>query len=170
MKRKFGLKKPSPAMVVGFLALVLALGGTAVAKHGHDLKLGMFNDSSRDRLAGTGVIQYAAAAHVTPAASPSFNTVHRFEVKCELSKKATSGGFSWTGTPPEAPGADPADNQQPAWQLVDAYPNGSGFVVRMQIAPDDADPATAAGTALNKPLSVYSNCVKSRTQRGTPPA
>jgi hypothetical protein len=145
--------KQSPGAIIGVIALVFALTGSAVAglpKGG--LKLGYFKDDSRDRLAGTGVIQYAAAAHVTPTGVTDFNTVHRFEVKCELSKKATSGGFKWTGTPPDA-----GD-----WQLVDAYPNGSGFVVRIQIAP--------AMTAENKPLAVYSNCVKSRVQRGTPPA
>ena len=29
-----------------------------------------------------------------------YNTVHTFDVKCELDKKATSGGFKWTATPP----------------------------------------------------------------------
>jgi hypothetical protein len=112
----------------------------------------MFQDDSRDRLAGTGVIQYAAASHTTPATVVDFNTVHTFAVRCELSKKATSGGFKWTGaTPP------PAD----AVELLDAYPNGSGFVVRIRIT-DDA-------TADNQALSVFSNCVKSRKQRGTPP-
>ena len=154
MKMMFGrARKPSPAMVIGVIALVAAVSGSAVAgipKGG--LKLGQFQDSSRDRLAGTGLIQYAAASHVTPTGVLDFNTVHRYEVKCELSKKATSGGFKWTGTPPDA-----GD-----YQLVDAYPNGSGFVVRIQIVP--------GMTAENKPLSVYSNCVKSRTQRGAPPA
>jgi hypothetical protein len=155
MKRMFGkVRKPSPGVIVGVMALVLALTGGAVAgipKSG--LKLGNFKDDSRDRLAGTGVIQYAAQAQTTPTGVVDFNTVHTFSVRCELSKKATSGGFKWTGaTPPDA-----GD-----WQLVDAYPNGSGFVVRIQIVP--------AMTAENQPLTVYSNCVKSRVQRGTPPA
>jgi hypothetical protein len=145
--------RQSPGVVLGVIAVVLALTGSAVAGiPSGGLKLGMFKGDSRDRLAGTGVIQYAAASFITPATTDSFNTVHRFEVKCELSKKATSGGFKWTGTPPDA-----GD-----YQLVDAYPNGSGFVVRIQIAP--------GMTAENKPLSVYANCVKSRTQRGAPPA
>jgi hypothetical protein len=142
--------KLSPATVISVIAVVLAMAGTAVAAS--NLKLGMFEESSRDRLAGTGVIQYASANLVTPAVVTSFDTVHRFEVKCELDKKATSGGFKWTGTPPNA-----GD-----WQLVDAYPTSQGFVVRIQIQP--------AGTAVNAPLAVYSNCVKSREQRGTPPA
>ena len=152
-----------PGTVIAVIALVFAVTGSAVAgipKSG--LKLGMFKDDSRDRLAGTGVIQYAATQYVTPATVGSFNTVHRFEVKCELSKKATSGGFSWAGTPPNA-----GD-----YQLVDAYPNGSGFVVRLQLRPDQPAPPGGLGpsTALSKPLTVYSNCVKSRAQRGTPPA
>jgi len=155
--------KQRPGVVLSVIAIVLAVSGTAVAgiPKGDPLKLGMFKDDSRDRLAGTGVIQYAAQPHITPNSTTNFNVVHTFTVRCELAKKATSGGFKWTGpTPPEAG----------SWQLLDAYPNGSGFVVRLQLAPDDADPLTPAGTALNQPLSVYSNCVKSRLQRGTPPA
>jgi hypothetical protein len=149
-------------MVVGVLALVVALAGTAVAAK--TLKIGMFDDASRNKLAGTGVIQYAAQPHTTGAADvpptppptpPDRGPapkVQQFDVKCELSKKATSGGFKWTGaTPPR-----PED-----YQLLDAYPNGGGFVVRMYIV---------GPTAANQPLTVYSNCVKSRAQRGTPPA
>jgi len=149
-----------PGVIIGVIALVFAITGSAVAglpKSG--LKLGMFQDDSRDRLAGTGVIQYAAASHTTPATVADFNTVHTFAVRCELSKKATSGGFKWTGQTPNA-----SD-----YQVLDAYPNGSGFVVRLQLRPDDPVTPVDEGTALNKPIAVYSNCVKSRAQRGTPP-
>ena len=150
MKRIFGKAgKPSPALILGIVAIVLALGGTAIAAS--NLKLGMFNDSSRDRLAGTGVIQYAAQAHNT--GNVADGDLKTYSVRCELSKKATSGGFKWTdATPP------PAN----AVEFLDAYPNGGGFVVRIRIT----DPALAD----NKALTVYSNCVKSRHQRGTPPA
>ena len=152
--------KQSPGVIIAVIALVFALTGSAIAgipKSG--LKLGMFQDSSRDRLAGTGVIQYAAASHVTPASVDHFNTVHTFAVRCELSKKATSGGFKWTAQTPNA-----GD-----YQVLDAYPNGSGFVVRLQLRPEDPMTPETEGSALNKPIAVYSNCVKSRHQRGTPP-
>ncbi|MGH2924091.1 MAG: hypothetical protein ACRDKH_08700 [Solirubrobacterales bacterium] len=166
MKRMFSRVRalPRPGVVLGVIALVLALGGTSMAafpkflpKSG--LKLGYFQDSSRDRLAGTGVIQYAAASHVTPASVASFNSVHTFAVKCELSKKATSGGFKWTAQTPNATD----------YKLLDAYPNGSGFVVRLQLRPDQPPADGGPSTALNKPIAVYANCVKSRVQRGTPP-
>jgi hypothetical protein len=147
----------SRGTVIGIVAVVLALTGTAVAAS--NLRLADFESSSRDRLAGTGVIQYAAANLTTPTTTPSFNTVHTFTVRCELAKKATSGGFKWTGQTPDAG----------HYQLLDAYPNGSGFVVRLQLQPDDPTTPENEGTALNKPISVYSNCVKSRKQRGTPP-
>jgi hypothetical protein len=156
MKRILG-KVVTPGTLLGVIAIVIALTGTAFAA----LKLGQFNQSSRDRLAGTGVIQYAAANFTTPTSVDSFNTVHTYTVRCELSKKATSGGFKWTGTTPDARD----------YQVLDAYPNGSGFVVRLQLRPDQPAPPAGQGpsTALNKPISVYSNCVKSRAQRGTPP-
>jgi hypothetical protein len=145
MKR---IRMPSPGVILGVIALVLALAGTAVAAS--NLKLANFEPTSRDRLAGTGVIQYAAQTTATGAvdlAAPK-----TFTVKCELSKKATSGGFKWTGATPPAP----AD-----YALLDEYPNGGGFVVRMYIL---------GPTAANQQLAVYSNCVKSRKQDGTPPS
>jgi hypothetical protein len=139
---------PRPGLVLGVIAVILALGGTAIAAG--NLKLADFEGTSRDRLAGTGVIQYAAQPYNTgDVAAP--RELKTFSVRCELAKKATSGGFKWTGNPP-----GPA-----AYELLDAYPNGSGFVVRMYIED--------AGAAENQPLSVYANCVKSRQQNGAPP-
>ncbi|MGZ5313620.1 MAG: hypothetical protein ACXWEA_05390 [Solirubrobacterales bacterium] len=159
MKRTFKrIRMPRAGVVLGVIALVAALTGTAVAAK--TLKIGMFDDSSRNRLAGTGVIQYAANAQTTgdadvpatpPATSPA-PKVQTFSVKCELSKKATSGGFKWTGATPPLP---------TDYELLDAYPNGGGYVVRMYIL---------GPTAAKQPLTVYSNCVKSRRQNGTPPA
>jgi hypothetical protein len=136
-----------PGTILGVIALVIALAGTAVAAS--NLRLADFESTSRDRLAGTGVIQYAAQAYNTGTLDTA--TPKTFSVKCELSKKATSGGFKWTGT--KAP--DPTD-----YEYVDGYPNGGGYVVRIYIL---------GPTAENQTLSVYSNCVKSRKQNGTPP-
>jgi hypothetical protein len=144
MKRKF---KPTPGTLLGVIAIVMALAGTAYAAG--SLRLSNFEPQSRNVLAGTGVIQYAAAPFTT--GETNNDTPQTFVVKCELSKKATSGGFKWTGqTPPK-----PAD-----YKLLDAYPNGSGFQVRMYIL---------GPTAEKQPISLYSNCVKSRAQRGLPP-
>ena len=148
MKR---LRMPRPGTVLGVIALVFAVAGTAVAAS--NLKLANFEPSSRDRLAGTGVIQYAAQSYNTGDVTAPGPELKAFSVKCELSKKATSGGFKWTGANPPAP---------TDYELLDAYPNGGGFVVRVYI--------NDASTAENQPLSVYSNCVKSRKQNGTPPA
>jgi hypothetical protein len=113
----------------------------------------MFEPTSRDRLAGTGVIEYAKQTHTTPMGVTDFNTVHAFRVNCELAKKATAGGFRWAGT--SAPNAGD-------FQLVDARPDATGYEVRIQIAP--------GGSAENQQLDVHANCVKSRAQRGTPPS
>ena len=138
-------------VILGVFALVVALtGGAAVASHGHFLKLGMFDKSSRDRLAGTGVIQYAKKSHNTGAVSAA--SPKTFSVKCEKKKKATAGGFKWAKGSPPTP---------ESYELLDSYPNGSGFVVRLYIL---------TGPAVNEKLEVYANCVKSRKQRGTPPS
>jgi hypothetical protein len=147
--KRIHLRRPSAGMIVAVLAVVLAVAGTAVAAS--NLKLADFESSSRDRLAGTGVIQFAAQAHNTGDVGAP-RELKTFTVQCELAKKATSGGFKWTGNPP-----GPA-----TYELLDAYPNGGGFVVRMYIED--------ASAAENQPLSVYSNCVKSRKQNGTPPS
>jgi len=84
MKR---FRMPSPELLLGIVAVVLALAGTAVAAG--NLKLADFDGSSRNRLAGTGVIQYAAAAHYTgDVAAP--RQLRTFSVQCERAKKATS--------------------------------------------------------------------------------
>jgi hypothetical protein len=140
---------PRPGLVLGVIAVVLALAGTAVAAG--KLTLGDFEGSSRDRLAGTGVIQFAAQAHNTGNVGAP-RELKSFSVQCELAKKATSGGFKWTGNPPP-PGA---------YEFLDSYPNGGGFVVRIYIEDGTA--------AENETLSVYSNCVKSRKQTGIPPS
>jgi hypothetical protein len=148
--KRIRLRRPSAGMIVGVIAVVLAVAGTAVAAS--NLRLADFEPSSRDRLAGTGVIQFAAQAQNTgDVAAP--RELKTFTVRCELAKKATSGGFKWTGATPPLP----AD-----YEYLDSYPNGGGFVVRIYIED--------GGTAENQPLSVYSNCVKSRKQNGTPPS
>jgi hypothetical protein len=147
MKR---LRLPSPGTLLAVIALVFAITGTALAAG--SLRLADFDGSSRNRLAGTGVIQYATQPYDT-GTSATFNTVRTFSVQCELSKKATSGGFKWTGANPP---------NQGDFQILDQYPNGGGYVVRLYIKP--------GGTAEHQPLSVFSNCVKSRQQNGVPPS
>jgi hypothetical protein len=142
MKR---FRRPSPGVLLGIIAVVLALAGTAVAAS--NLKLANFEPSSRDRLAGTGVIQYAAQTHNTGTPSPDVKT---FSVQCAAAKKATAGGFKWLGTPPDPLG----------FQFVDAYPTGGGYTVRLRVNP----------TGANQDLTVFANCVKSRKQDGTPPS
>jgi hypothetical protein len=141
---------PRPGLVLGVVAVVLALAGTAVAVE--NLRLADFEPSSRDRLAGTGVIQYAAQAHNTGDVGAP-RELKTFSVQCELAKKATSGGFKWTGPNPPGPAA---------YEYLDSYPTGGGFVVRIYIED--------AMAAENQPISVYSNCVKSRKQNGVPPS
>jgi hypothetical protein len=140
---------PRPGVLLGIIAVVLALAGTAVAAS--NLRLADFEPTSRDRLAGTGVIQYAAQAHNTGDVSAP-RELKTFSVQCELAKKATSGGFKWTGPNPPGPAS---------YKILDLYPNGGGFVVRIYIEDTSA--------AENQPLSVFANCVKSRKQNGVPP-
>jgi hypothetical protein len=148
MKKRF--RMPRPGVLLGVIAVVLAVAGTAVAAS--NLRLADFEPTSRDRLAGTGVIQYAAQAHNTgDVAAP--RELKTFSVQCELAKKATSGGFKWTGPNPPGPAA---------YEYLDSYPTGGGFTVRIYIED--------ALSAENQPLSVYANCVKSRKQNGTPPS
>lgn len=146
MKKRFA--KPGRAgTILGVVALVVALTGTAaVAGIPGKLKLGNFDQSSRDRLAGTGVIQYASQTH-TVNADGGVN-LQTFTVNCELAKKASAGGFKWAAVQPPA-----------SYKIHDAYPTGGGFVVRLYYT----------GAAPTQ-LSVYANCVKSRMQRDTPPS
>jgi hypothetical protein len=148
---------PSPAMVVSIIALILAVSGTAVAASSlkGNLKLAFFEPTSRDRLAGTGVIEYATQSHKTGALSDT--KPQDFAVTCGGAKKATSGGFNWIGDPP------PPDS----YKFLAAYPFGGasgspgGYKVRIYILKAEA---------VDKEIHVFANCVKSRKQLGTPPA
>jgi hypothetical protein len=148
--KRFRFRIPSPGVVLGVIAVVIALTGTALATGG--LTLGSFTPDSRDRLAGTGVIQFASQSYNTgDVAAP--RELKTFTVQCELAKKATAGGFKWTGPNPPAPAA---------YKILDSYPTGGGFTVRIYVED--------TSTAENQPLSVFANCVKSRKQNGVPPS
>jgi hypothetical protein len=144
--KRIRIRRPRPGMILGVIAVVLAAAGTAFAAA--NLRLADFEPSSRDRLAGTGVIQYAAQTSTTSGA----NGVQQFTVQCAAAKKATAGGWRWVNVPP------PPGN---SYDFVGAYPIGGGFKVILDVK--------AAG-AHNQPLALYANCVKSRRQDGTPPA
>jgi hypothetical protein len=147
MKR---FRMPRPGLLLGIIAVVLALTGTALAAG--QLTLGSFTPDSRDRLAGTGVIQFASQSYNTGDV-PAPRELKTYSVQCELAKKATSGGFKWTGPNPPGPAA---------YEYLDSYPTGGGFVVRLYIED--------ASAAENQPVSVFANCVKSRKQTGVPPS
>lgn len=141
MKR---IPKPRPGTILGVIAVVIALTGTAVASG--QLTLSNFTSQSRDTLAGTGVIQYAQQTFTTGGMSNA--APQTFMVNCELSKKATAGGFKWA-TPPNPN----------SYNYLDGHPTGGGYQVRIYVTGQDA---------VGKQLTVNANCVKSRAQRGTP--
>ena len=105
------------------------------------------------------MVQYAAATYVTPADVDSFDTVHTYWSSASSARRRPRAASS-------GPGARPTHGD---YQLLDAYPNGGGFVVQLQLKPDDPRPPVDESTALNQPIAVYANCVKSRKQHGAPP-
>lgn len=143
--RKLFSKPGRTGTILGVVALVVALTGTA-AIAASQLKLGQFDKSSRDRLAGTGVVQYASQTH-TPVADGGAS-LQTFTVQCEKAKKASAGGYKWGATQPVF-----------SYFVHDAYPTGGGFTVRMYY-----------GGPAGQQLTLYANCVKSRKQTGTPPS
>jgi hypothetical protein len=75
MMKRF--RRPSPALILSVIAVVLALTGTAVAAG--SIKLGAFTDGTKNKTVGVGKLTYATATTnatapdqaVTPAQCPS---------------------------------------------------------------------------------------------------
>ena len=137
MKR---FRMPSPAMILGVIAVVLALAGTAVAAG--TLKLADFNQSSRDRLAGAGVVDYSAATSTTAAT----NGLQEFTVQCPGAKKPTAGGWKWVTTPPP---------NYFTYRIQGSYPIGNGWKVALflQNAATQNQPAEPCTWTASSPAS-----------------
>lgn len=147
--RRILKRRPSPAIIIGVVALVAALGGTAIAAK--QLKLGALSDGAKNKTVGVGKLTYVTTTKTIPANSPApAGEDVPVSATCPSGLKVIGGGIKV----PEPPGG--LTNNE---FTMDSYPTASGWAGR--ISNFDNLPATATTTAI---------CAPSRKVTGTPPA
>ena len=96
--KKILRRRPSGAMVVAIIALVLALGGTAVAAK--KLGLGSLSDGAKNKTVGVGKITYATNTVSASAAEQGVSVncpsgLHAIGGGIKLSEPNVTGNSSW---------------------------------------------------------------------------
>jgi hypothetical protein len=106
MNKRFRLRRPSPAMVVGIVAIVVATAGTSVAA----ITLNKLSEGAKDKTVGVGKLTY-----VTTTTNVAANTTVPVNANCPTGLKVIGGGVKWTTLP--APGT----------VTTDTYPATAGW-------------------------------------------
>jgi hypothetical protein len=138
--RKLMRRRPSPAMLVAVIALVLALGGTAVAAK--KLGLSALKDGAKNKTVGVGKLTYVT--NTVQAQQPD----QAVSVNCPSGLRVIGGGIKLNQ--PNVTGPDQS------W-VVDSYPTAVGWAGHV-FFQDESQNATA--TAI---------CANSRVVTGAPP-
>jgi hypothetical protein len=137
--RKLMRRRPSPAMLVAVIALVLALGGTAVAAK--QLGLSALKDGAKNKTVGVGKLTYAT---VTAQAQQQEQTV---TANCPSGLQVIGGGVKLSN--PNITG----DNSL----VLDSYPTATGWAGHVFFSNPNQSATTTA------------ICATSRKVTGAPP-
>jgi hypothetical protein len=105
-------RRPSAAMIVAVIALVVALGGTAVAAK--KLGLSVFKTGAKNKIVGVGKLTYVTATVTDPAGGGSSPA----SVACPSGLKVIGGGIK---------GSHPDEDF-----IFDSYPTTSGWAGHVQ--------------------------------------
>lgn len=138
--RKLMRRRPSPAMLVAVIALVFALGGTAVAAK--KLGLSALSDGAKNKTVGVGKLTYAT--NTSQAQQPE-QTVSS---NCPSGFNVIGGGVKLSN-----PNITGGDNSL----VLDSYPTATGWAGHVFF---DNPNQSATTTAI---------CAKSRVVAGAPP-
>jgi hypothetical protein len=138
-------RRPSGAMIVAIVALVVALSGTAVAAG--KLGLGAFSKKAKNKTVGVGKLTYMSTTTTIPPYPPGDTPV---SAQCPAGTHVIGGGIKL----PEPPGDGTAEEY-----IDDSHPTATGWAGR--VSNFDNSSATATTTAI---------CAVSRVVAGAPPA
>jgi hypothetical protein len=143
--RKLIRRRPSAALIVGVIALVMAMTGGAIAAK--QIKLGALTDGAKNKTVGVGKLTY-----VTTTTNVPTNTQNvAVSATCPSGLRVIGGGIKL----PEPPGNGDDDEF-----LMDSYPTTSGWKGRVANY-DSLSGTTATTTAI---------CAPSRVVTGAPPS
>jgi hypothetical protein len=135
-------RRPSGAMVVALIALVFAIGGTAVAAG--TIGLGDFTKKAKDKTVGVGKLTYVTTSTAVGNPDPPGGTV--VTATCPSGLKVIGGGIK---------GQDPDTDF-----IFDSYPTTTGWKGRVYAGGAASDTRTFTTTAI---------CALSRVVTGAPP-
>ncbi|HKH41171.1 MAG TPA: hypothetical protein VKA41_04885 [Solirubrobacterales bacterium] len=139
-------RRPSSTMIVAVIALVVALGGTAVAAK--KLGLNALSPSAKKKTVGVGKLTYVTAEQVYTGNNPAEGYV--LTATCPGGTHVLGGGTKVaSGYPPNF-----------TFSLIEDYPNTSGFTARFY----------AGDTGVTDRVAVTASCGVSQAVTGSPPA
>jgi hypothetical protein len=144
-------RRPSAAMIVAIVALVAAMGGTAVAAK--KLGLGALSSKAKDKTVGVGKLTYVTTTKTIPGGGNPDGTNVAVSAACPSGLKVIGGGI-------KVPEPAPPPNNDNIF-IHDSYPTTTGWAGRVANYASSTFPATATTTAI---------CAPSRVVTGAPPS
>jgi hypothetical protein len=136
-------RRPSAAMVVALLALVLALTGGAFAAT--KIKLGRLTDGAKNKTVGVGKLTYVTTTTPIPPGIPD-EVLVRVSATCPAGLKPIGGGIKR--------GANVLQ-----FSIADSYPTATGWAGTVENESTNSQSATTIVA-----------CAASRVVTGTPPS
>src|SRR4051794_39573888 len=144
-------RRPSAAMIVAIIALVVALAGTAVAAK--KLGLGSLSPSAKKKTVGVGKLRYVTETKTIPGGGSPNGINVPVSATCPSGPHVIGGGIK-VPEPAPAPGNDNI-------YIADSSPTTTGWAGRVDNYASSTLPATATTTAI---------CGVSQAVTGSPPS
>jgi hypothetical protein len=144
--RRITRKRPSPAMIVAIVALVAALGGTAVAAG--TISVGDFNKKTKQKTVGVGKLTYVTTTTVDDNDGFSPTSFKTATATCPSGTHVIGGGIK---------GQFPEDDF-----IFDSYPTSTGWSGRVF--------ANHGPNGTNSTFTTTAICAASPKVTGAPPS
>jgi hypothetical protein len=140
-------------MIVAIVALVAALGGTAVAAG--PISVGDFNKKTKQKTVGVGKLTYVSSTKTIPGGgNAGGGTNVPVSATCPSGLHVIGGGIKVPEPNPTGPNNDDIF-------IMDSYPTATGWAGRVANYASASFPATATTTAI---------CAASQSVTGAPPS
>jgi hypothetical protein len=149
--KKLLRRRPSAAMIVGVIALVMAMTGGAIAAK--QIKLGALTDGAKNKTVGVGKLTYVTTTKTIPGGGSPDGINIPVSASCPSGLKVIGGGI-------KVPEPGPPPNNDDIF-IHDSYPTTTGWAGRVANYASASNPATATTTAI---------CAPSRVVTGSPPS
>jgi hypothetical protein len=134
--KKLLRRRPSPALIISVVALVVALSGTAVAAS--KLGLGALSNGAKNKTVGVGKLTYVTST------AQAFTEHQGVTVNCPSGLHVIGGGIKVSH-----PGVDTSDA---SW-VIDSYPTSSGWAGHVFFTAEGQSATTTAICAVSRAVT-----------------